>query len=66
MSDLGSTFSDAVTTGPLLLGLLAAAVAGLVSFASPCVIPLVPGYVSYLAGGVGADAEYTAEGTVVT
>ncbi|HCT15794.1 cytochrome c biogenesis CcdA family protein [Corynebacterium nuruki] len=66
MSDLGSTFSDAVTTGPLLLGLLAAAVAGLVSFASPCVIPLVPGYVSYLAGVVGADAEYTAEGTVVT
>ena len=66
MSDLGSTFADAVTTGPLLLGLLAAAAAGLVSFASPCVIPLVPGYVSYLAGGVGAEAEYTADGTVVT
>lgn len=66
MSELGAAFSDAVTTGPILLALLAAAVAGLVSFASPCVIPLVPGYVSYLAGVVGADTEYTREGTVVT
>ncbi|MDN6387607.1 MAG: cytochrome c biogenesis protein CcdA, partial [Corynebacterium sp.] len=40
MSDLGTAFSEAVTTGPILLALLAAAVAGLVSFASPCVIPL--------------------------
>lgn len=30
--------------------------AGLVSFASPCVVPLVPGYLAYLAGLVGADA----------
>ncbi|BDB61892.1 cytochrome C biogenesis protein CcdA [Rhodococcus sp. RDE2] len=30
--------------------------AGLVSFASPCVVPLVPGYLSYLAGVVGAEA----------
>ena len=29
---------------------------GLVSFASPCVVPLVPGYLSYLAGVVGAEA----------
>lgn len=66
MSDLGAAFSDAVTTGPILLALAAAALAGLVSFASPCVIPLVPGYVSYLAGVVGADTEYTRDGTVVT
>lgn len=32
------------------IGLAAAFVAGLVSFASPCVLPLVPGYVSFLAG----------------
>ena len=25
--------------------------AGLISFLSPCVLPLVPGYVSYVAGG---------------
>ncbi|MCJ7857764.1 cytochrome c biogenesis CcdA family protein [Corynebacterium kalidii] len=66
MSEFGAAFADAVTTGPLLLALLAAAAAGLVSFASPCVIPLVPGYVSYLAGVVGADTEFTREGTVVT
>ena len=30
--------------------------AGAVSFASPCVVPLVPGYLAYLAGLVGADA----------
>ena len=32
------------------IGLLAAFAAGAVSFLSPCVLPLVPGYVSYLAG----------------
>ncbi|MBV7294553.1 cytochrome c biogenesis CcdA family protein [Corynebacterium sp. TAE3-ERU12] len=51
---MGEQFSDAVTTGPILLALLASAAAGLVSFASPCVIPLVPGYVSYLTGLAGA------------
>lgn len=29
--------------------------AGLVSFASPCVVPLVPGYLSYLAAVVGVQ-----------
>src|SRR5207249_11494335 len=32
------------------LGLLAAFGAGILSFLSPCVLPLVPGYLSYLAG----------------
>jgi len=32
------------------IGLLTAFVAGIVSFLSPCVLPLVPGYVSYVAG----------------
>ena len=31
--------------------------AGLVSFASPCVVPLVPGYLSYLAAVVGVEDE---------
>ncbi|MCT1516332.1 cytochrome c biogenesis CcdA family protein [Dietzia cercidiphylli] len=39
----------------MLLALGACVLAGLVSFASPCVIPLVPGYVAYLASVVGAD-----------
>lgn len=50
---MGNAFADAVASGPLVFGVLAAALAGLVSFASPCVVPLVPGYLSYLAGIVG-------------
>ncbi|HEU0192297.1 MAG TPA: cytochrome c biogenesis CcdA family protein [Mycobacterium sp.] len=45
--------SQTVATGPLLLALTLSALAGLVSFASPCVVPLVPGYLSYLAATVG-------------
>ncbi len=44
-----------VSAGPLLLALLVSALAGLVSFASPCVVPLVPGYLSYLAAVVGVE-----------
>ncbi|HEY0806288.1 MAG TPA: cytochrome c biogenesis protein CcdA, partial [Pseudonocardiaceae bacterium] len=43
-------------TGPLALAAAVAVAAGAVSFASPCVVPLVPGYLAYLAGLVGADA----------
>ncbi len=62
---VGQQFADVVGTGPLLLGILAAMAAGLVSFASPCVVPLVPGYISYLAGVVGGDVEYSSGGTMV-
>nr|WP_255550125.1 cytochrome c biogenesis CcdA family protein [Corynebacterium sp. TAE3-ERU2] len=48
-----------------MLGLLAAALAGLVSFASPCVVPLVPGYISYLASVVGGEISYDARGSAV-
>ncbi|HEX5142758.1 MAG TPA: cytochrome c biogenesis CcdA family protein [Mycobacterium sp.] len=41
--------------GPVLLALAVCLLAGLVSFASPCVVPLVPGYLSYLAAVVGVD-----------
>jgi cytochrome c-type biogenesis protein len=51
---------DASTTlaisGPLLVAAVVAVLAGAVSFASPCVVPLVPGYLAYLAGLVGADS----------
>ena len=43
------------TSGPLLLAAGVALLAGMVSFASPCVVPLVPGYLAYLAALVGAD-----------
>ena len=46
-------FVGAVTDGPLLLAAPVAAAAGLVSFLSPCVLPLVPGYLSYMTGVSG-------------
>lgn len=45
------------STGPLLVAATVSALAGLVSFASPCVVPLVPGYLSYLAAVVGVDRD---------
>ena len=59
-------FADLASDGPLLLGLLAAALAGLVSFASPCVIPLVPGYISYLTGVVGGEMTLDERGARVS
>ncbi len=49
--------TEFVTDGPLLLALPVAAAAGLVSFLSPCVLPLVPGYLSYVAGLTGRELE---------
>lgn len=43
-----------VSAGPLLAAAPIALLAGLVSFASPCVLPLLPGYLGYLGGMVGA------------
>ncbi|MFC5997384.1 cytochrome c biogenesis CcdA family protein [Quadrisphaera sp. GCM10027208] len=54
---IGSTFAETVLSGPMLLALPVAALAGLVSFASPCVLPLVPGYLGYVTGLTGQDLE---------
>lgn len=54
---MGETFAGIVSTGPLLLGIAVAAIAGLVSFLSPCVLPLVPGYLAYITGLTGADTQ---------
>jgi cytochrome c-type biogenesis protein len=50
-------FTQIAAAGPLLAALGACLLAGLVSFASPCVVPLVPGYLSYLAAVVGVSQE---------
>ena len=50
-----SGLTETAATGPLFLALGLCVLAGVVSFASPCVVPLVPGYLSYLAAVVGAD-----------
>ncbi len=47
--------AETVASGSLLLALLLAFAAGVVSFASPCVLPLAPGYLSYVTGLTGAE-----------
>ena len=51
-----SSFANTVTDGPLLAAAGVAAVVGVLGFLSPCVLPLVPGYLSYVAGLTGADS----------
>lgn len=45
---------DQVFDGGILIASLVALAAGLISFASPCVIPLVPGYLAYVGGVAGS------------
>jgi cytochrome c-type biogenesis protein len=52
---VGETFARTVTDGPLLVAAAVAALVGLVSFLSPCVLPLVPGYLSYVTGLSGTE-----------
>lgn len=56
-------FAEIAAAGPVLVALGVSVLAGLVSFASPCVVPLVPGYLSYLAAVVGVSPEDSAEVT---
>jgi cytochrome c-type biogenesis protein len=51
-----------VTGGNLALAGLVSVAAGFVSFASPCVLPLVPGYLSYMSGVTGQDLAAGKEG----
>lgn len=54
---MGARFADIAGSGPLFAAVAVAALAGLVSFLSPCVLPLVPGYLSYVTGLAGADLD---------
>lgn len=47
---IGGAFADIVTNGQLLVAIPIAMLAGFVSFASPCILPLVPGYLGYVGG----------------
>lgn len=47
--------AETVASGSLLLAVLLAFAAGVVSFVSPCVLPLAPGYLSYVTGLTGAE-----------
>ena len=43
-------FTHAVQDGPLIVAAGVALLVGVLGFLSPCVLPLVPGYLSYVAG----------------
>ncbi|MQA33113.1 cytochrome c biogenesis CcdA family protein [Modestobacter roseus] len=62
---MGDGVQGLVADGPLLVAALVSALAGLISFASPCVLPLVPGYLSYVTGlvGTGTGTRATAPAT---
>jgi cytochrome c-type biogenesis protein len=66
MTDVGTDFATAAFSGSMLLALPVALIAGLVSFASPCVLPLVPGYLGYLGGMSGASVGQTGLGRGAT
>jgi cytochrome c-type biogenesis protein len=52
---------EAILGGSMLIALPIAFVAGLLSFFTPCSLPLVPGYLSYVAGMAGTESEVTRE-----
>lgn len=56
-ASVATSFQNTVLSGSLLLALPVAAIAGIVSFLSPCVVPLVPGYIAYVTGLSGADLD---------
>jgi cytochrome c-type biogenesis protein len=57
--------SQTVLTGALIAAIPIAVVAGLVSFFSPCVLPLVPGYLSYVTGVTGTDLAEARKGRML-
>jgi len=58
-------FQQQASSGSLVLAIPVALVAGLVSFFSPCVIPLLPGYLSYATGLSGTDLEHARRGRML-
>ncbi|MER5200646.1 cytochrome c biogenesis CcdA family protein [Streptomyces sp. NPDC002755] len=58
-------YNDTVLNGALLAALPIALLGGLVSFFSPCVLPLVPGYLSYVTGVAGTDLAEARRGRMI-
>jgi len=56
IAGLGGGFADTVLSGSLLAALPVALLAGLISFVSPCIVPLVPGYLGYVSSMAGAGS----------
>src|SRR4051794_25452974 len=47
---LSADVTNVVASGALVVAIPIAMAAGLLSFLSPCVVPLLPGYLSYMTG----------------
>jgi cytochrome c-type biogenesis protein len=65
ISSIVAGTQQTVLDGSLLLAVPLAMAAGLVSFLSPCVLPLVPGYLGYVTGLTGVDLERERRGRMV-
>lgn len=61
----GDWFFETVASGSLALALPIAILAGLVSFFSPCVLPLLPGYLSYVSGVSVEELEHSGRSRLV-
>lgn len=59
------SISTIVSSGSLLIALPIAFAAGLLAFLSPCVLPLAPGYISYITGLTGAEISEGRKGRVL-
>ncbi|MEO6470419.1 MAG: cytochrome c biogenesis protein CcdA [Aeromicrobium sp.] len=59
---MSNWFQDTALSGSLILAVPVALLAGLVSFFSPCVLPLLPGYLSYVTGLAASDLESAKRG----
>ncbi|RKN42084.1 cytochrome c biogenesis CcdA family protein [Micromonospora endolithica] len=62
---MGDKFGDVALSGSFPLAILVSLLAGLAGFLSPCVLPLVPGYVAYVTGLTGRELEQQHRGRVV-
>jgi cytochrome c-type biogenesis protein len=62
---MGDWFAASAASGSLLIAVPVAVIAGLVSFFSPCLLPLLPGYLSYVSGLSGADLQARHRGRVL-
>jgi cytochrome c-type biogenesis protein len=56
-----SSAQEAVLSGPLVVAIVISVAAGVISFLSPCCLPLVPGYLSYVAGLSGSEVAEAAD-----